>query len=926
MYLTRALALTVLAFLPLLGRSADQAVKDFVPDPYTVQRYGPAYRYSQDGWIVLHIEGEPYERGYQHGQLLASEIAAHVRCFAAEQSPKAPSEGWRQTRLLVNALFLRKVDKEYLEEMKGIADGATAAGARFDNRPLDVIDIVALNAWPEVETLDSGLDALPTGLEGMRFPKQQPRAMPAPKPMHCSAFAATGPATRDGKIVFGHITMFGLRPSYFYNVWIDVKPARGQRVIMQSYPAGIQSGLDYYMNDAGIIVCETTIAQTRFNIDGASLQSRIRQALQYADSIDKVVEILGKSNNGLYSNEWLLADIKTNEVAMFELGTAKSRLYRSSKNDWFAGTEGFYWGCNNTKDLDVRLETIAALNDRPAHTVFAPSERDKMWVKLYKQYKGKIDADFGKLAFTTPPLAAFSSVDAKFTTTDMAKELKSWALFGPPLGRTWQPTFEQKQQHDDIKPLVSNPWTILHANPPAPAAAGQLVAVDLGDKASSSSAKSEPRLENVPAWHGSLLPKTDADIGLVAAFVDYERYVALENSLRDDENKTEPLSTEERARLGLEVAGARSSYRTAILPGQPTPLTAIKSDATENAWFKVASSRAVLMLHELRAFVGHEPFVTAMDKFGRQNAGKAVSMQDFFSYLERESRKPIADLRRYWTQETSLPGFKLESAALKNGAGPQRVEGMLIRSMTPVQYPQTIAITVETAKGEVTKNVAVNEERTPFTIEVDAAPQRVIVDKYGLTPKANGGNFSVGSYQQDLANCLIVYGTRHEVASNREAADLLQQAIISRGSNFTVQIKKDRDVTDEDIRGNHLLLIGRPDSNTLVERFKEAFPVELGLRSVKVGADIYAHHLSGVIAAAQNPLGQKYSLVVLAGLSAEATRDVAPKLTRAARRGADVLIFPRGGEVKALTMPAKELVRDLKATADRRTARQGTGN
>ena len=37
--------------------------KAFTPDPSSVERYGPAYRYPQAGWIVLHIEGEPYERG-----------------------------------------------------------------------------------------------------------------------------------------------------------------------------------------------------------------------------------------------------------------------------------------------------------------------------------------------------------------------------------------------------------------------------------------------------------------------------------------------------------------------------------------------------------------------------------------------------------------------------------------------------------------------------------------------------------------------------------------------------------------------------------------------------------------------------------------------------------------------------------------------
>src|SRR5215469_11449799 len=163
------LLLVAIALSPAAA-PAGQSTADFRPDPLSVQRYGPAYRYPQAGWVVLHIEGEPYERGVQHGRLMAPEIAAYVRCFAAVQTSKAPAEGWKHTRTLVNALFLRRYEKEYLEEMKGIADGASAAGARFDNRPIDLLDVVALNSWPEVETLDSALAATATGLEGIRFP------------------------------------------------------------------------------------------------------------------------------------------------------------------------------------------------------------------------------------------------------------------------------------------------------------------------------------------------------------------------------------------------------------------------------------------------------------------------------------------------------------------------------------------------------------------------------------------------------------------------------------------------------------------------------------------------------------------------------------------------------------------------------------
>src|SRR5262249_2892896 len=150
------------------------------------------------------------------GKLLAPEIAAYVRCYAAIQSPKAPADGWKLTRSLVNSLFLRRFDKEFLEEMKGIADGASAGGARFAGRPLDLLDVVAINNWAEIDTLESALDATPTGLEALRFPEPDLKAKPGPKPERCSAFAATGPATADGKIVFGHITMYGLYPCNFF--------------------------------------------------------------------------------------------------------------------------------------------------------------------------------------------------------------------------------------------------------------------------------------------------------------------------------------------------------------------------------------------------------------------------------------------------------------------------------------------------------------------------------------------------------------------------------------------------------------------------------------------------------------------------------------------------------------------------------------
>src|SRR5262249_29116143 len=158
-------------------------------------------------------------------------------------------------------------------------------------------------------------------------------------------------------------------------------------------------------NSAGIVLTETTLRQTQFNGEGTPLTNRCRKAMQYGSTIDDVVKVLVEKNNGLYTNEWLLGDANTNEIAMLELGTNQHKLHRSGKNEWLMkGAEGFYWGCNNTKCEEVRIDAITSLVGRPHDLSWRPSDRDKVWLKLFEQNHGKIDAEFGKRAFATPPL------------------------------------------------------------------------------------------------------------------------------------------------------------------------------------------------------------------------------------------------------------------------------------------------------------------------------------------------------------------------------------------------------------------------------------------------------------------------------------------------------------------------------------------
>ena len=136
--------------------------------------------------------------------------------------------------------------------------------------------------------------------------------------------------------------------------------------------------------------------------------------------------------------------------------------------------------------------------------------------------------------------------------------------------------------------------------------------------------------------------------------------------------------------------------------------------------------------------------------------------------------------------------------------------------------------------------------------------------------------------------------------TNREAAELLQQAIRASGYNVTVPVKADTEVTDADLRDRHLLLIGRPTTNAVVERFREATPLRFGLGSFTLGKDSYAHPATAVAAAGVNPLNPRYSLVILTGLGPASTRQFAETFLKAPGPAGEVLLAPHGGKTKML--------------------------
>jgi hypothetical protein len=339
------------------------------PSPADAAKLRGSHRSETSGWIFVHLEGTPEQVGYQHGYLLSPEITDLLR-VVKPYLEKTSKRDWNFYRDAAEKMLWPKIDPEYQREIDGIVEGLKAKGVHADRW-----DLVALSALEElpyyyVPWLDKKEGKTPT----------------THSPGNCSAFVATGSCTKDGQIVMGHNAWTNYVVGTRWNIIFDIKPQRGQRMIMDGLPGIIISDDDFGVNESGIMITETTITQFEgWDPEGKPEFARARKALQYSHSIDDFVKIMLDGNNGGYANDWLVGDRKTGEIARLELGL-KHHLLERTKDGCFVGANF---------PVDPKLIQEETKFD-PAKKDSSPNARKVRWEELMKEHKGKIDVELGK--------------------------------------------------------------------------------------------------------------------------------------------------------------------------------------------------------------------------------------------------------------------------------------------------------------------------------------------------------------------------------------------------------------------------------------------------------------------------------------------------------------------------------------------------
>lgn len=436
------------------------------------------YKFHEGGWTYVHLQGSPRQIGFQHGYLLAREIEDTVRMYKVEIS-HAQRRNWAFFRTAGRTVLWPHVEAEYREEMEGIAAGLKAHGSK-----LDLWDVVALNGEIEI-----GEYYLPT----LNAKEHEPNPPQAVAPGKCSAFIATGSATKDGGIVIAHNNWSSYAEGERWTVVFDIVPAKGEHILMDGEPGVIASEDDFGLNAAGLMITETTISMAKgFDAKGIPEFDRARKAMQYATSIDEYAAIMRKGNNGGYANSWLIGDRKTGEIGYLELGLKHTPL--TKKKDGYFVSSNFPSAPAVIRDDAAGFDPTnleSSMNARRARAEeFMREHYGKLDTALAEAflsdhqdvYEHKVDAGkrslcghedtspVGEKVWGDPPFVPSGAVTGKVSDSALAAKMNFIGRAGHPCGEDFRvapflkahPEFAW--QRPILHDMIAGPWTAFAGN------------------------------------------------------------------------------------------------------------------------------------------------------------------------------------------------------------------------------------------------------------------------------------------------------------------------------------------------------------------------------------------------------------------------------------------------------------------------------
>lgn len=243
---------------------------------------------------IIHVSGTHFEMGRQYGYLLADQIKASSEVMML--SVVLPSG---VDKNLIKALAAQVWSKmrdyvplEYIEEMRGISEGAALKGVKL--KEIDIAMPIMIANISDMNDKESLLraSALNDALDGLAFT--------------CSAFAAWGDRTEGGKLISSRALDWEARTGIdAHKILTIYKPVDADGNAKAGYAVagwiGFIGAIDG-MNQYGITLSEIGSENKKEKLNGMPWTIMFRHVLENSKSLDDAVKIVQDAENTIGYN------------------------------------------------------------------------------------------------------------------------------------------------------------------------------------------------------------------------------------------------------------------------------------------------------------------------------------------------------------------------------------------------------------------------------------------------------------------------------------------------------------------------------------------------------------------------------------------------------------------------------------------------
>ncbi len=598
--------------------------------------------------------------------------------------------------------------------------------------------------------------------------------------------------------------------------------------------------------------------------------------------------ILRQKNNGMYTNDWTLADVRTGESAILLLGTAQSKLWRSTDQPAPFGTPGFLWANNNARDAGVRREVASQPEDAPFDSTFTPANRDVAFRRFYDEHKGRIDVESAVRLMASSPINRPHACDGKVTDAQMAEKLVFMAHQGkvtlrekfPAAGSRRMPDLPGAVPHLTYGYATFSPIVIAEQLKRARAARAAAKA-EAAATTDSKAVADRYAFTRDDLWRGSIFPASDADNWLVAGSAAYWQIL-----------RGLPEKAADRPEALARALGSLRS-RLAYVTAREADVAAAKGGVAYDRYAPalVPRVKGAFALHQLRLVSGNEAFFAFMKDFHARHRGQEVTTAQFLAAARASLGRDVEPDLRPWIDRTGVP-----APVPTIDVVPQGEEWRVtVRATQPAEaYRLATTVAVEAGARRHLFPMRLDGPKAETAFTVPEKPTRVVFDALADFPAATDRRYAFSSFAEDFARTLIVYGTGRQVEANHSLALRFQSVLADAFSESLPPVVQDAEVDEAALAAHDLFVLGDPRDNALLARLLPKLPVESGPGFFRFQGQTFADERDGLYLALPSPFAQGRVLhVVLANSPLQLH-----EMTKAYRAGTPAWAVFRGEKVE----------------------------